>query len=333
VSLLEVERLRTRFRTRGGEVRAVDGVSFRIEPGEAMGLVGESGCGKTVTALSIMGLVPGPSGEVAPESSVRLEGRELVGLPERELRRIRGCRIAMIFQEPMTSLNPVYTVGDQLRETLALHRGMRRTEARERGVALLREVEIGDPERRFDQYPHELSGGMRQRVMVAMALCSEPDLLIADEPTTALDVTIQAQILELLADLRRKRGMALLLITHDLGVVAEVCDRVGVMYAGQMVEVGSVAEIFSTPGHPYTRGLLGSIPRIGDRRARLRPIEGAVPGPHEQPAGCRFRERCPRAWERCGAESPGLLLDGGAPALEPFPARAVRCWLQEGGEG
>jgi peptide/nickel transport system ATP-binding protein len=333
MALLEVQELRTRFSTREGEVRAVDDVSFRIEPGEAMGLVGESGCGKTVTALSIMGLVPGPSGQVDPGSSIRLEGRELVGLPERELRRIRGRRIAMIFQEPMTSLNPVYTVGDQLQETLALHRGMRRGEARERGVELLREVEIGDPDRRFDQYPHELSGGMRQRVMVAMALCSEPDLLIADEPTTALDVTIQAQILELLADVRKKRGMALLLITHDLGVVAEVCDRVGVMYAGQMVEVGSVSEIFSAPGHPYTRGLLGSIPRIGDRRARLRPIEGVVPSPMERPGGCRFRERCPRAWERCRVESPGLLLDGGTPAPDPFPARAVRCWLQQGGGG
>jgi peptide/nickel transport system ATP-binding protein len=329
--LLEVEGLRTRFRTGGGEVRAVDGVSFRIESGEALGLVGESGCGKTVTALSIMGLVPGPSGQVDPKSSIRLEGRELVGLPERQLRRIRGSRIAMIFQEPMTSLNPVYTVGDQLRETLALHRGLGRAEARAQAIELLREVEIGDPDRRCDQYPHELSGGMRQRVMVAMALCSEPDLLIADEPTTALDVTIQAQILELLENLRRKRGMALLLITHDLGVVAGVCDRVGVMYAGELVEVGSVEEIFSAPGHPYTRGLLGSIPRIGDRRARLRPIEGAIPSPLDDVSGCRFRERCPHAWERCVAEAPGLLLEDGTPTPDPFPARAVRCWLQEGG--
>jgi peptide/nickel transport system ATP-binding protein len=325
VGLLEVKDLRTRFRTDQGEVRAVDGVSFHVGQGEAVGLVGESGCGKTVTALSVMGLVPEPAGQVLPGSSIRLEGRELVGLPPRELRRLRGRRMAMIFQESMSSLNPVYTVGSQLREALVLHRGLGRREAREKGVALLREVGIGEPDRRFDEYPHQLSGGMRQRVMVAMALCSEPDLLIADEPSTALDVTIQAQILDLLADLRERRGMALLLITHDLGVVAEVCDRVVVMYAGQVVEEGRVREIFRGPRHPYTRGLLGSLPRLGDRRSRLRPIPGNVPSPLRWPRGCRFRERCPHAWDRCAAEPPPLLpVEGGG---EPGAPRTSRCWL------
>ena len=326
MALLEVKDLRTRFRSYEGEVRAVDGISFQVERGEAVGLVGESGCGKTVTALSIMGLVPEPPGRILPGSSIRLDGRELIGLPPRELRRLRGRRMAMIFQEPMSSLNPVYTVGSQLQEALVRHRGMGRKEARAAGVALLGEVGIGEPDRRFDQYPHQLSGGMQQRVMVATALCSEPDLLIADEPSTALDVTIQAQILDLLADLRKGRGMALLLITHDLGVVAEVCDRVVVMYAGEVVEEGPVTGIFRAPQHPYTRGLLGSLPRLGDRRSRLRPIPGSVPSPLRWPQGCRFRERCPHAWDRCADEPPPLLPveDGG----EPGAPRTSRCWLQ-----
>jgi peptide/nickel transport system ATP-binding protein len=326
VALLDVKDLRTRFRSDEGEVRAVDGVSLQVDRGEAVGLVGESGCGKTVTALSVMGLVPEPAGRILPGSSIQLDGRELIGLAPRQLRRLRGRRMAMIFQEPMSSLNPVYTVGSQLQEALVLHRGMGRKEARTEGVALLGEVGIGEPGRRFDEYPHQLSGGMRQRVMVAMALCSEPDLLIADEPSTALDVTIQAQILDLLADLRKRRGMALLLITHDLGVVAEVCDRVVVMYAGEVVEEGAVTEIFRAPQHPYTRGLLGSLPRLGDRRGRLRPIPGSVPSPLRWPQGCRFRERCPHAWDRCADEAPPLLpVEGGG---EPGAPRTSRCWLQ-----
>jgi len=330
VTLLEVERLRTYFRTDAGVARAVDGVSFQVRPGESVGIVGESGCGKTVTALSIMGLLPEPAGQVLPGSSIRLEGRELVGLSRRALRRLRGRRMAMVFQEPMTSLNPVYTVGTQLRESLMQHRGLGRKAAKGEGVRLLREVGIAEPDRRFDEHPHQLSGGMRQRVMVAMAICSEPDLLIADEPTTALDVTIQAQILDLLGELRRRRKMALLLISHDLGVVAEVCDRVVVMYAGQVAESGPVEEIFARPRHPYTRGLLDSLPRIGDRRMRLRPIQGGVPSPLRRPVGCRFRERCPSAWERCEVEAPPLQ-DGRERRWEEgvgFPERAARCWLE-----
>ncbi len=320
--LLEVRELRTWFSSDAGTARAVDGVSFEVHPGETVGIVGESGCGKTVTSLSIMGLIPRPPGRIVEGSSIRFRGRELTDLGEGELRRIRGNEIAMIFQEPMTSLNPVYTVGDQIREALRLHRKMGRAEARAAGVAALREVGIPEPEQRFDEYPHQLSGGMRQRVMIAMALSCEPDLLIADEPTTALDVTIQAQILDILAELRVRRGMAILLITHDLGVVAEVCDRVLVMYAGQVVESGTVEEIFRDPRHPYTRGLLDSLPRIEDRGRRLRPIEGTVPSPVSWPTGCRFRARCTEAWERC-AEAPPLLPVEGA-----HSGRSSRCWLE-----
>jgi oligopeptide/dipeptide ABC transporter ATP-binding protein len=332
--LLEVENLRTWFTSEAGTARAVDGVSFHVEAGETLGIVGESGCGKTVTSLSIMGLIPQPPGRIVEDSSIRFRGRELTTLPPREFRRIRGNEIAMIFQEPMTSLNPVYTVGDQIRESLRLHRKMGRKEARAAGVAALREVGIPEPDRRFDEYPHQLSGGMRQRVMIAMALSCEPDLLIADEPTTALDVTIQAQILDLLAELRTRRGMAMLLITHDLGVVAEVCDRVLVMYAGQVVEAGSVEDIFHRPRHPYTRGLLASLPRLEDRGRRLNPIEGTVPSPVNWPVGCRFRDRCPHAWERCAAEQPPLLEVAGDAApggAVPVGAagRASRCWLEE----
>jgi len=336
--LLAVENLRTWFFTDAGTSRAVDGVSFSIEPGEAVGIVGESGCGKTITSLSLMGLVPTPPGRILEGSSIRLRGEELVGLPEKKMRAIRGNEIAMIFQEPMSSLNPVFTVGSQIEEALRLHRRLSGKEARRVGIELLREVGIPDPERRFDEYPHQLSGGMRQRVMIAMALSCEPGLLIADEPTTALDVTIQAQILTLLADLRKRRGMALLLITHDLGVVSQVCDRVIVMYAGEIVETGPVEEIFLRPRHPYTRGLLDSLPSVRGRGEPLRPIPGAVPSPTAWPSGCRFRERCSHRWEKCAAESPPLLAAGDFRAAgetplsgdaSPVPTHTSRCWLEE----
>jgi oligopeptide/dipeptide ABC transporter ATP-binding protein len=322
--LLEVRELRTWFSAEAGTARAVDGVSFHVDPGETLGIVGESGCGKTVTALSILGLVPRPAGRILEESSIRFRGRELTTLPERELRRVRGNEIAMIFQEPMTSLNPVFSVGEQIGESLRMHRGMNRREAREEGIAALREVGIPEAGQRFDAYPYQLSGGMRQRVMIAMALSCEPDLLIADEPTTALDVTIQAQILDLLAAVRTRRGMAMLLITHDLGVVAEVCDRVLVMYAGQVVEAGTVADIFHHPRHPYTRGLLASLPRIDNAGRRLHPIEGTVPSPVNWPSGCRFHDRCSHAWARCVTDPPDLL-----PAEGETPGRSSRCWLEK----
>jgi len=320
--LLAVENLRTAFETPGGEAVAVDGVSFRIREGETLGLVGESGCGKTVTALSILGLVEKP-GRILEGSSVRFRGEELVGAPRGRLRQVRGGSVAMIFQEPMTSLNPVYTVGDQIGEVLRLHRGLRGGKVRERAVELLREVGIPEPGLRVDAHPHQLSGGMRQRVMIAMALAGDPDLLVADEPTTALDVTIQSQILRLLSRLREERGMAVLLITHDLGVVAEVCDRVAVMYAGQVAETGTTRSIFQSAVHPYTRGLLASLPRLGGPKERLHPIPGQVPPPTDWPTGCRFRERCPHAWDRCGGATPPLLEVGGE------AGRAARCWLVE----
>ena len=325
MSLLEVRGLRTWFEGDGTVSRAVDGVSFQVEEGETVGIVGESGCGKTVTSLSLMGLVPDPPGRIVEGSSIRLGGRELVGRTNREMSRIRGNEMAMIFQEPMTSLNPVFTVGDQIREPLRRHRRLTRREAGRIAVELLRDVGIPDPERRSREYPHQLSGGMRQRVMIAMALSCEPRLLIADEPTTALDVTIQAQILELLRRLRQDRGMAVLLITHDLGVIAEVCERVLVMYAGQLVETGSVEKIFGDPRHPYTRGLLDSLPGMASGRKRLRPIMGTVPTPDRWPEGCRFRDRCPVAWDRCEAAPPLLPVGGSA-------LRHSRCWLEEAAE-
>ncbi len=296
----------------------MDGVSFDVHPGETLGVVGESGCGKTVTALSILGLLPEPPAAIEPGSSIRFLGEELLGVGPRRMRAIRGNEIAMIFQEPMSSLNPVYSVGIQISEAIRLHRGMDKKGARHEAVRLLREVGIPDAEQRVDEYPHQLSGGMRQRVMIAMALSCEPKLLIADEPTTALDVTIQAQILELLADLRAKHAMAILLITHDLGVVAEVCDRVVVMYAGQVVESGSVHEIFADPRHPYTRGLLGSLPSVEEPGQRLVSIPGTVPNPTAWPAGCRFAERCELAGDGCQEPQPLVVLDG--------PDRAARCW-------
>ena len=319
--LLEVTDLRTYFTTDAGVARAVDGVSLQLETGETLGIVGESGCGKTVTALSVLGLIATPPGEIVAGSSIRFKDEELLEVKPARLREIRGNEISMIFQEPMTSLNPVLTVGHQIAEVLRLHRGLSRRDARATGVALLAEVGIPEPDQRFDAYPHQMSGGMLQRVMIAIALSCEPRLLIADEPTTALDVTIQAQILDLLVSLQRKHGMALLLITHDLGVIAEVCDRVVVMYGGQIVETGTTEEILTRPQHPYTQGLLASLPGIGDRDVRLNPIPGTVPSAVDWPEGCRFRDRCSFAWERCAEFTPDLLpVDGGSD-------RSARCWL------
>ena len=320
MALLEVRDLRTYFHTADGVARAVDGVSFHVERGEVLGIVGESGCGKSVTSLSIMGLVSEP-GRIEEGSSITYDGRELTTLSEKEMRAVRGNDIAMIFQEPMTSLNPVFPVGGQIGEALRLHRGMSKKEARERTIELLRLVGIPVPERRVDEYPHQLSGGMRQRIMIAMALANEPDVLIADEPTTALDVTIQAQILELLDELRERLGMAIVLITHDLGVVAEVCDRVVVMYAGQVVEEGAVEDIFRRPSHPYTQGLLAAVPRPEKDATRLAVIPGTVPPPTAWPRGCRFHDRCPFAWELPREEMPPLFDLGGG--------HRSRCWLVE----
>ncbi len=319
--LLEVTDLRTYFTTDVGVARAVDGVALQVGAGETLGIVGESGCGKTVTALSVLGLIPTPPGEIVSGSSIRFDEEELLEVKPARLREIRGNEISMIFQEPMTSLNPVLTVGHQIEEVLRLHRGLKKREARAAGVALLAEVGIPEPDQRFDAYPHQMSGGMLQRVMIAIALSCEPRLLIADEPTTALDVTIQAQILDLLVSLQRSHGMALLLITHDLGVIAEVCDRVVVMYGGQIVETGTTEEILTRPEHPYTQGLLASLPGIGDRDVRLNPIPGTVPSAVDWPEGCRFRDRCSFAWGRCAESAPNLLpVEGGS-------SRSVRCWL------
>jgi oligopeptide/dipeptide ABC transporter ATP-binding protein len=323
MALLEMNDLRTYFHTEDGIARAVDGVSLTVDRGEVLGVVGESGCGKSVTSLSIMGLVAEP-GRIEKGSSIVFDGRELTGLKESELRKVRGDDIAMIFQEPMTSLNPVYPVGEQIMESLRLHRGLGKKEARAKAVDLLTQVGIPVPERRVDEYPHQLSGGMRQRVMIAMALANDPELLIADEPTTALDVTIQAQILELLLELRRETGMGIMLITHDLGVVAEVCDRVVVMYAGQVVEEGPVRKIFESPSHPYTEGLLAAVPRPDRRTGELAVIPGTVPPPTRWPVGCRFHDRCPYAWDLC-VERPPELLKAGPDQRD----HRSRCWLVE----
>ena len=320
--LLDVTDLRTYFHTDAGTAKAVDGVSFHVNKGEVLGIVGESGCGKSVTSLSIMQLIPQPPGEILEGSSIRFRGDELVGAGEKRMRDIRGNDIAMIFQEPMTSLNPVFPVGDQISEALRLHRSMKKQEATERAVEMLRLVGIPNPAERASDYPHQLSGGQRQRVMIAMSLACEPELLIADEPTTALDVTIQAQILDLLAELRSRLGMAVILITHDLGVVAEVCDRVVVMYAGQVVEHGTVEQIFADPRHPYTEGLLKAVPRLGARKEKLAVIPGTVPSPVHWPIGCRFHDRCPYGWDKCVKELPPLLEAAGD------PSRLARCWLE-----
>jgi oligopeptide/dipeptide ABC transporter ATP-binding protein len=321
-ALLRVRDLRTYFVTdRGtGTARAVDGVSFDLYPGETLGVVGESGCGKTVTSLSILRLIPEPPGHIRPGSLIEFEGRNLLALAPKELRAIRGNRIAMIFQEPMTSLNPVLTIGDQVAEAAIVHQHLSRAAARTRAIEMLRQVGIPEPEERVDHYPHQLSGGMRQRVMIAMALICHPQILIADEPTTALDVTIQAQILELLDRLQQQLGMAVLLITHDLGVVAGSADRVVVMYAGQVVETAPTEALFARPGHPYTEGLMASIPRLDRPRARLHSIPGSVPAATAWPAGCRFHPRCPYAWDKCRVEEPPLLETGTA-------GQSARCWL------
>ena len=317
-ALLEVRNLRTYFRVDGGEMRAVDDVSFSVESGRTLGIVGESGCGKSVTALSIMGLIPKPPGRIAG-GEIRFEGRNLLELPPQAMRDLRGDRISMIFQEPMTSLNPAFTIGDQVVEVLMRHRRVDAARAKKLAIDMLRRVRIPSPETRYDDHPHRLSGGMRQRVMIAMALACGPALLIADEPTTALDVTIQAQILELMRALREETGTAIVLITHDLGVVAEIADEVVVMYAGRVVERAPVAALFANAQHPYTIGLLGSIPQLHREQARLAAIEGQVPNPMAQLEGCRFHPRCPFAVDRCRREEPPLI---------PIEAHHhAACWL------
>ncbi len=303
--LLEVKNLRTYFHSDDGIARAVDGVSFDVDKGETLGIVGESGCGKTVSCLSVMRLIPIPPGEIAG-GDVRFDGVDLLKLPEDQMRRIRGNDIAMIFQEPMTSLNPVFTCGDQVVEAVTLHQRVSVDEARQRAVEMFKLVGIPDPERRLDEYPHQLSGGLRQRVMIAMALSCHPSLLICDEPTTALDVTIQAQILALLRRLQRELDMAIIMITHNLGVIAEVADRIVVMYAGKVVEAGVARAIFHNPQHPYTIGLQHAIPRMGIHKDRLYQIEGTVPNPLEFPEGCKFHPRCPLADDNCRQFEPEL---------------------------
>jgi oligopeptide/dipeptide ABC transporter ATP-binding protein len=308
-NLLEVRGLRTYFASERGEVRAVDGVDLELERGRTLGIVGESGCGKSVTALSIMGLVPQPPGRIAG-GEVLLEGEDLLKAPPRRMRELRGDQLSMIFQEPMTSLNPAFPVGEQIAEALLRHRSISKEEARSSSIEMLRRVRIPTPERRALDYPHQLSGGMRQRVMIAMALACNPKLLIADEPTTALDVTIQAQILELMRALRAELGTAIILITHDLGVIAELADDVAVMYAGKVIERCAAGRLFAEPQHPYTVGLLGSIPRLHLEQERLSAIEGFVPDAAAFPQGCRFHPRCPFAVEKCRAEIPPLLPMG-----------------------
>ena len=313
--LLELRRLAVSFATDDGTVQAVDGIDLSLARGRTLGLVGESGCGKSVTSLAIMGLLPPENSKVAGE--VRFEGRDLLTLDADTIRDLRGARLAMIFQEPMTSLNPAYTVGDQIVEVIQRHQGLSAADARARAIEMLRIVRISSPERRVDDYPHKLSGGMRQRAMIAMALACGPDLLIADEPTTALDVTIQAQILDLMRGLRRDTGTAIILITHDLGVVAEMADDVAVMYAGQIVERAPVRDLFARPEHPYTVGLLGSIPRLDEKRERLPSIEGRVPDMTHPPEGCRFAQRCPFVEPACRAAPP--------PLVEVAPGHLTRC--------
>ena len=319
--LLEVDGIETVFRTERGEVTSVDGVSFRLKAGETLGIVGESGCGKSVTSLSIMRLL-GKTGSIR-KGEIRLNGCNITGLAESAMRQIRGSEVSMIFQDPMTSLNPVFTIGSQLVESIMLHLNVKGKAARNHAVDMLRKVGISRPEEIMDEYPHKLSGGMRQRVMIAIALSCEPKLLIADEPTTALDVTIQAQILDLMKKLREETGTAIMLITHDLGVVAEMADRVIVMYAGQVVEEADVFTLFDKPLHPYTTGLMGSIPHLdGDDEETLASIPGTVPPLQNMPSGCRFHTRCPLATEKCSAEAP--------PLLELAEGHRVRCWVAQG---
>ena len=324
--VLEVDNLQTHFFTSSGVVRAVDGVSYSVRSGETLGVVGESGCGKSVTALSILRLVANPPGRIVG-GQIRFEGGNLLERSETEMERIRGNDISMIFQEPMTSLNPLFTVGRQISEAIALHQGVSRREAMDKAIEMLRSVSIPEPERRAATYPHQMSGGMRQRVMIAMALSCNPKVLIADEPTTALDVTIQAQILDLMRALQRKFGTAIVLITHDMGVVAENADRVVVMYAGRKVEEAAADVLFEQPGHPYTKGLLGSIPHLDDAarhdgpRQRLNEIKGMVPSLIGAPVGCRFAPRCTLASDQCKTAVP--------PLIEHRPAHWIACWKAE----
>lgn len=316
--LVEVRNLRTHFFTEDGVVPAVDGVNLYIKRGETLGVVGESGCGKSVTSLSIMRLIPNPPGKIV-EGEIIFEGEDLLKKSEAAMRKIRGNDISMIFQEPMTSLNPVYTIGDQIAEAIELHQGLSHKEAIDKAIEMLRLVGIPVPERRVREYPHQLSGGMRQRVMIAMALSCNPKLLVADEPTTALDVTIQAQILELMKRLKKELGMAIMLITHDLGVVAEMAERVVVMYGGKVVEEADVVSIFTHPLHPYTEGLLKSIPRLDTQLGALHVIEGVVPNPLHLPVGCRFNPRCPYVIDKCKESQP--------PLEEIIPGRFVACFI------
>jgi oligopeptide/dipeptide ABC transporter ATP-binding protein len=317
--LLEVSNLRTSFFTDKGEIKAVDDVSFSIQAGETLALVGESGCGKSVAALSIMRLLSPPGRVVG--GTVHFKGQSLLTLPEKEMRRIRGKSIGMVFQEPMTSLNPVMSVGDQIGEVLRIHTTLSDRQIRKEVIGILEKVRISSPESRVDQYPHEMSGGMKQRVMIAMALACNPDLLIADEPTTALDVTIQAQILDLLAALQKDMGMAILLITHNLGVVAQFAQDVIVMYASKIAEQAPVRELFRNPTHPYTRALLKSLPRPGERQIRLEAIPGTVPSPLQYPPGCHFSSRCPEVLEHCASQPP--------PTIQVGESHKTVCWLYD----
>ena len=310
-AILEVKNLVTSFSIGQRQFNAVDDCSFKVKKGKTLGIVGESGCGKSVTSLSIMRLIPTPPGKIT-SGEIWFEGKNILNLTEDKMRSLRGNKISMIFQEPMTSLNPVFTIGDQISEVFRIHRGKSKKEAKELSIEMLRKVRIPSPEIRIDEYPHQLSGGMRQRVMIAIALACQPKLLIADEPTTALDVTIQAQILELMNELQREQDMSTILITHDLGVVAETCDDVVIMYGGKIVERASAELLFNSPKHPYTLGLLDSIPRLGVKQNRLQTIPGIVPSLGQFPPGCRFQDRCPFVTDRCRSESPNLrtLRDG-----------------------
>ncbi|MDI6638399.1 MAG: ABC transporter ATP-binding protein [Bacillota bacterium] len=316
-TLLEVRDLKTYFYTEDGVVPAVDGVSFSVEKGETIGIVGESGCGKSVTSLSVMRLIPNPPGKIIG-GEIIFEGENILEKSEAEMRHIRGNEISMIFQEPMTSLNPVFTIGDQIMEAIMLHQKVGKREARKKTIEMLKLVGIPSAEKRVDEYPHQMSGGMRQRVMIAMALSCNPKLLIADEPTTALDVTIQAQILDLMLKLKEDLGTAIMLITHDLGVIAETVNKVVVMYAGKIVESADVVSIFKKPEHPYTLGLLGSIPKVNEDRERLQVIEGVVPNPFNMPTGCRFHPRCSFVRDICKEEEPELV--------DVEDGHQVRCW-------
>ena len=326
-SLLQVSDLRVEFKSRRGTAMVLNGVDFELRGGETLCVVGESGCGKSMTALALLRLIPSPPGRIA-SGRIALRGRDLLAVSEAEMREVRGNKISMIFQEPMTSLNPVYTVGDQIGESLRLHAGLDARAARARAIEMLAQVGIPTPDKRIDDYPHQMSGGMRQRVMIAMALACRPDILIADEPTTALDVTVQAQIFDLLRDLQRDNGTAILMITHDMGAVAEMADRVMVMYAGRVIEQGTVDEVLSAPSHPYTQGLIECLPELGSSRhgepAALAEIPGVVPSIWELGRGCAFRERCRHAHARCAQEVPPMFAAGDAPGAGHH---AAACWL------